>query len=94
MQEAKKTYRFIGKILPDGHLSVPDNVVKEEALEFEVTMTPVDDIKRLISLYLDGRLEKSCHFEDIVLNARDIEKAVKDTFGTGDVGALIDVVRR
>ena len=44
----------------------------------------------MISLYLDGRLEKSGRFEDIVLNATDVEQAVKDTLGTADVDALTE----
>lgn len=94
MQTATKTYTFIGKVLPDGHLSIPDEVAKNAGNEFEVTMTPVDDIKKTILLYLEGRLERSGRFEDIVLNAPDIEQAIKDTFGTTDVDALMDAIRR
>ena len=94
MQQGTRTYKFIGKILPDGHLSVPNEVVKDEAVEFEVTMTPVDDIKKMISLYQDGHLEKNGRFEDILVNAPDIEQAVKDAFGTTDVDVLMDIIRR
>lgn len=93
MQTAK-TYKFIGKLLPDGHLSVPDEVAKEKAVEFEVTMTPLDDINKMISQYLDGTLEKTGRFEDITLDASEIEQAIKDTFGTTDVDALMNIIRR
>jgi hypothetical protein len=89
-----KTYKFIGKLLPDGHLSVPDEVAKDKAVEFEVTMTPVDDINNMISLYLDGTLEKSGRFEDITLDTSDVEQAIKDTFGTTDVDAIMNIIRR
>jgi hypothetical protein len=94
MQTTTKTYKFIGKVLPDGHLTIPEDVAKNTGTEFEVVLTPVDDTKKLISLYLEGRLERTGRFEDIVFNASDIEQAIKNTFGTTDVDALIDMVRR
>jgi hypothetical protein len=94
MQTTAKTYKFIGKVLPDGHLSIPEDVAKESGSEFEVILTPVDETKKLISLYLEGHLERTGRFEDIVFNASEIEKAVKDAFGTTDVDVLIDMIRR
>jgi hypothetical protein len=94
MQSEPKSYRFIGTVLGDGHLSVPDEVSREKGREFEVVMTPVDDTKKLISLYLDGRLEKSGSQEDIVLDASAIEAAVEQTFGTTDIDAILDIVRK
>ncbi|OGW40458.1 MAG: hypothetical protein A2Y97_04305 [Nitrospirae bacterium RBG_13_39_12] len=94
MQTTAKIYKFIGKVLPDGHLSIPDEVSKDAGREFEVTLSPVDDIKNLILLYLEGRLEKSGRFEDITLNSSEIEQAIKDTFGTTDVDTVMDIIRR
>jgi len=94
MQQATKTYRFIGKILPDGHLSVPDEVAKVEAVEFEVTMTPVDDIRKTILLYREGLLEKKGSFDDIELDSERIEEAIVKTFGTDNIDDIIDAVRR
>jgi hypothetical protein len=46
MKTLGKTYKFIEKVLPDGHLSIPDEIAGEADKEFEVTVTHVDDIKR------------------------------------------------
>jgi hypothetical protein len=94
METAAKTYKFIGKVLPDGHLSIPEDVAKDTGSEFEVLLTPVDDIKKLISLYMEGRLERTGRFEDILFHASEIEEAVNDAFGTTDVDVLIDMIRR
>ena len=94
MENMAKTYKFIGKVLPDGHLSIPEDVAKDTGSEFEVLLTPVGDIKKLISLYLEGRLERPGRFEDILFNAPEVEQAVKDAFGTTDVDVLIDMIRR
>ncbi len=96
MQTATKTIRFIGKVLPDGHLSIPKEVAKDTGKGVEVIMNPVevDDIKQTILLYLEGRLEKKGSFEDIVLNSSELEQAIKDAFGTTDVDELIDMIRR
>jgi hypothetical protein len=94
METAAKTYKFIGKVLPDGHLSIPEDVAKDTGSEFEVLLTPVDDIKKLISLYMEGRLERTGRFEDILFHASEIEQAVNDAFGTTDVDVLIDMIRR
>lgn len=94
MESTAKTYKFIGKVLPDGHLSIPEDIAKDMGSEFEVLLTPVDDIKKLISLYLEGRLERTGRFEDILFNALEIEQAIKDAFGTTDVDVLIDMIRR
>ena len=94
MENTGKTYRFIGKVLPDGHLSVPEEVAKDTGSEFEVLLTPVDDIKRLISLYLEGRLERKGSIIDIKLDAERIAEAIKKTFGTDNIDDIIDAVRR
>jgi hypothetical protein len=35
--------RFIGKVLPDGHLSLPDETAKEVGSVFDVFLMPVED---------------------------------------------------
>ena len=35
--------RFIGKVLPDGHLSLPDETAKEVGSVFDVVLMPVED---------------------------------------------------
>jgi len=35
--------RFIGKVLPDGHLSLPDGTAKEVGSVFDVVPMPVED---------------------------------------------------
>jgi len=94
MESTAKTYKFIGKVLPDGHLSIPEDVAKDTGGEYEVLLTPVDDIKRLISLHLEGRLERKGRFEDIKLDAERIAEAIKKTFGTDNIDDIIDAVRR
>jgi hypothetical protein len=96
MQTAK-TYKFIGKVLPDGHLLIPDEVAKDAGSEFEVTMTPVDDIKKIPMQYLAGGIKKTRKFADITFSPAEIEEirsAIYETFGTTDVDTLIDIVRR
>lgn len=94
MQTATKTYKFIGKVLPDGHLSIPDEVAKDAGSEYEVTMTPVDDIKKTILLYRKGLIKKKGRFEDIKLDSERIAKAIEETFGTANIDEIIDAVRR
>lgn len=94
MERTAKTYKFIGKVLPDGHLSIPEDVAKDTGSEFEVLLTPVNDIKKVVSLYLEGRLERKGRFEDIKLDAERIAEAIKKTFGTDNIDDIIDTVRR
>jgi hypothetical protein len=35
--------RFIGKVLPDGHLSLPDETAKEVGSVFDVVLMPVEN---------------------------------------------------
>ncbi len=35
--------RFIGKVLPDGHLSLPEETSKEVGSVFDVVLMPVED---------------------------------------------------
>lgn len=89
-----KTYKFISKILPDGHLSIPDEVAKGNIKEFEVTLTPVDDIKKAMQLYLDGRIEKKGKLKDIVLDTAEIEKAAQNAFGTSNIDVIMEAIRK
>ena len=35
--------RFIGKVLPDGHLSLPEDTAKEVGSVFDVVLMPVEE---------------------------------------------------
>ena len=96
MQPTIKTYKFIGKILPDGHLSVPAELGEDTGREFEVIMKPVNDIAQAVSLYLDGKVEKKGRIEDInrILPAEEIEKAITETFGTADIDQIVNTGRK
>ena len=97
MKTLSRTYKFIGKILPDGHLSIPEEVLKDTVKEFEVTMTPVDDIRKIMAQYRSGEIKKTRKFADITFSPSEIEEirsAICGTFGTTDVDTLIDMVRR
>lgn len=94
MQTTQTTYKFIGKVLPDGHLSLPADLAAENGQEFEVTVRPLDETYETVSRYLEGKIEKTGSFEDIVLPAEEIRKAVESAFGTTDIDEIIDKVRR
>lgn len=87
-------YRFIGKVLPDGHLSIPDEVAKSSVKEFEVTMAPVNHVKVTIVQYLENSIEKKGKLADISLDSDAIEKAVKIAFGTANIDDIIESVRK
>ena len=92
MQTLNKAYKFIGKVLPDGHLSIPAEIARDTAgKEFEVLMTPIDDIKSSISLYLEGRLEKKGCIKDLSLDSAKIEDAVKKAFGTTNIDVILRI---
>ena len=88
------TYKFIGKVLSDGHLSLPDEVTKGGVKEFEVTMKPVNHMKETIALYLESSIEKKGKLMDLSLDTDAIEKAVKNAFGTADIDDIIESVRK
>ena len=94
MQTTQTTYRFIGKVLPDGHLSLPADLALEKGQEFEVTVRPLDETYETVSRYLEGKIEKTGSFEDITLPAEKIRKAVETAFGTTNIDEIIDKVRR
>ena len=94
MHTMDRQYKFIGKVLPDGHLSIPAELAKDPGKEFEVIMTPIDDIQKYISLYIEGRISKKGKLKDISLNFKEIEKALKKTFGTNDLNSIIESIRK
>jgi len=94
MNKLNNTYRFISKVLPDGHLSAPEEIGADTGKEFEVTITPIDDVKNSVSLYIEERLKRGGRIEDINLDSERIEAAVKTVFGTADIDAIINSVRR
>lgn len=94
MPEQKTTYRFIGKVLSDGHLFIPEEAAKTVGKKFEVLLTPIDDTEVLISSYLEDRLKKQGRIKDIILNFPESIDAIKATFGTTDIDAIIESVRR
>ena len=94
MQTIDSKYKFIGKVLPDGHLSIPDEIAKDTGKEFEVIMVPINNIQKYISLYLDGHIEKKGMLKDLSLDFREIENALKKAFGTNDVNSIIESIRK
>jgi hypothetical protein len=94
MQTVNKTYRFRGKVLPDGHLSVPDEISRAAGSEFEVTITSVDAVKESTARYLAGKMERRGSVADMPLDSADLEKAVAAAFGTADIDAILQSVRR
>jgi ribosome maturation protein Sdo1 len=94
MQATQTTYKFIGKVLPGGHLSLPADLAAETGQEFEVTVRPLDETYETVSRYLEGKTEKEGCFEGIVLPAEEIEKAIESAFGTTDIDEIIAQVRR
>ena len=54
-------------------------------------MTPIDDIKSSISLYLEGRLEKKGCIKDLSLDSAKIEDAVKKAFGTTNIDVILRI---
>lgn len=94
MEPTLKSFKFVGKVLPDGHLSLPEEAAKETGKEFEITMKQVDDIHRMVSLYLEGKMDKQGSIRDIVLPSLEIEEEIKTAFGTNDVDAVLNSLRK
>ncbi|MEO5358444.1 MAG: hypothetical protein H7844_14260 [Nitrospirae bacterium YQR-1] len=68
--------RFISKVLPDGHLSLPADTAKEVGNVFEVILIPVEETE--IYTYAEGlALEKG--FKN--LTASDIENIIHTSRG-------------
>jgi ribosome maturation protein Sdo1 len=94
MKIMANTYKFIGKVLPDGHLSLPAEVAKGGVKEFEVTMKPVNHVKETIALYLESSIEKKGRLMDISLDSDAIEKAVKKAFGASNIDDIMESIRK
>lgn len=94
MRPANKIFRFRAKVLPDGHLSVPDEIAGATGSEFEVTITAIDEVKESVARYLAANMEKQGRIADLQLDSTGIEQAVADAFGTTDVDHIVQSVRR
>ena len=68
--------RFIGKVLPDGHLSLPDDTAKEVGSVFDVVLIPVGEPD--IYSYAES-LAKEKGFAE--LTEQDIEKIIHESRG-------------
>lgn len=62
--------RYVGKVLSDGHLSLPEDMAKEEGKEFEVILLPKENIysyseriakEKEFSMYTEEDIEKVIH---------------------------------
>jgi len=73
--EAKK---FISKVLPDGHLSLPEETAKDVGKVFEVILIPVEGAE--IYSYAEA-LAKEKGFSK--LTEEDIERIIHETRGIG-----------
>lgn len=68
--------RFIGKVLPDGHLSLPEDAAKEVGSVFEVVLMPVEEPD--IYGYAES-IAKEKGFSD--LSEQDIERIIHESRG-------------
>lgn len=68
--------KFIGKVLPDGHLSLPEDAAKEVGSVFEVILMPIEGSD--IYAYAET-LAKEKRFPDLSLE--DVEKIVHESRG-------------
>ena len=68
--------RFIGKVLPDGHLSLPEDTSKEVGKFFEVILLPVEETE--IYTYAEA-LAKERGFSE--LTEEDIERIIHESRG-------------
>lgn len=71
--EAKK---FISKVLPDGHLSLPEDTAKEVGKVFEVILIPLEEAE--IYSYAES-LAKDKNFSK--LGEEDIERIIHESRG-------------
>ncbi|MBI5675865.1 MAG: hypothetical protein HZC48_08605 [Nitrospirae bacterium] len=68
--------RFIGKVMPDGHLSLPEDAAKEIGSVFDVLLMPVEEP----DVYgYAASLAKEKGFSDLTEN--DIEKIIHESRG-------------
>jgi len=68
--------RFIGKVLPDGHLSLPDETAKEVGSVFDVSLMPVED-PEIYSFTESLAREKGF----INLTEEDVERIIHESRG-------------
>ncbi|TVM03464.1 MAG: hypothetical protein CV087_04930 [Candidatus Brocadia sp. WS118] len=68
--------RFIGKVLPDGHLSLPEDTAKAVGSVFDVILLPVEEPD--IFSYAEA-LAREKGFSD--LTEYDIEKIIHESRG-------------
>ncbi|MDN3512963.1 MAG: hypothetical protein NG747_01030 [Candidatus Brocadia sp.] len=73
---ATNAKKFIGKVLPDGHLSLPEDTAKEVGCVFEVVLTPI--VKSDIHRYAES-LAKEKGFSE--LTEEDIERIIHESRG-------------
>jgi hypothetical protein len=71
--EAKK---FISKVLPDGHLSLPEDTAKEVGKIFEVILIPVEEAE--VYSYAETLAKEKSLSE---LAEEDIEKIIHESRG-------------
>jgi len=69
--------RFIGKVLPDGHLSLPEETAKEIGSVFDVVLMPLEDPEIYSFAESLAREKGFIHFteedvERIIHESRDI----------------------
>ncbi len=70
------TRRFIGKVLPDGHLSLPEDMAKDTGSVFDVLLIPVEEPD--IYTFAES-LAKEEGFSD--LTEQDIERIIHESRG-------------
>jgi hypothetical protein len=68
--------RFIGKVLPDGHLSLPADTAKEVGSVFDVLLMPVED-SEIFSFAESLAKEKGF----INLTEEDVERIIHESRG-------------
>ncbi len=68
--------RFIGKVLPDGHLSLPDDAAKEVGSVFEVILLPAGESD--IYGYAET-LAREKGFKDLTVD--DVERIIHESRG-------------
>jgi hypothetical protein len=68
--------KFIGKILPDGHLSLPANAAEEIGKVYEVILIPVEEAD--IYSYTETLAEEKGFS---ILTEADIEKIIHESRG-------------
>lgn len=69
-----KAKKFIGRVLPDGHLSLPEDAAKEIGKVFEVILLPVEEVN--VYGYAE---ELAAEKGFATLTEKDIEKIIHDS---------------